>query len=109
MNAKDLIEKVKDLEIKEVRSVSDEYAEAVFFTKDTDDWIRVLSEELDEPAKPAGEEPSEGDSNLTEDHGGIFTNQTLFKKKFDDGLLLAMFWPWQDNTHTTLKIAFTRQ
>lgn len=109
MTAKDLIGKIKNLNIEETRSVSDEYAELVFFTKDIDEWVKVLSEDLDEPVKPAGKEPSEGDANLTEEHGGIFVNQTLFRKQFDDGILLAMFWPWQDSTHITLKLAFSKQ
>jgi hypothetical protein len=32
------------------------------------------------------------------------TNQVLYRKAFGDGTILAMLWPWQDGTHTTLKV-----
>jgi hypothetical protein len=41
---------------------------------------------------------------MTEDYGGIQTGQTLFMREFDDFNVMAMFWPWQDGKHVTLKI-----
>ena len=31
------------------------------------------------------------------------TNQVLYRKAFGDATVLAMLWPWQDGTHTTLE------
>ena len=28
-----------------------------------------------------------------------------FKKEFDNGIVIVMFWPWSDGVHITLKIA----
>jgi len=100
-----MIEKCNKLNIKEERAISDEYAEVVFFSKDIDQWNKILSEILGPAAKPEGREPTKEDLDLTKDYGGVYDNQTLFRRELDGVLVIAMFWPWQDNVHTTLKIA----
>lgn len=109
MELKEVIAKCSDLEVQEERSLNDGYVELVFFTKDQDAWSKALAQDLGEPIKPAGVEPSKEQSALTEAYGGVFANQTLFNKDFNGTRILAMFWPWQDKEHTTLKLALLKK
>ena len=52
-----------------------------------------------------GVDKTEIDLRVTEKYGGIGVNQTLFKKNGEADIVIAMFWPWQDGVHATLKIA----
>ena len=109
MSLKEILAKCGSLDVHEQRVVEEEYIELVFFSKDTKAWVKVLAQDLGAPAKPAGTEPTKEHSKLTEDFGGIFANQILFKKEFDNSIVLAMLWPWQDKTHTTLKLALLKK
>jgi len=109
MTPKEVIQKCSNLGVDEEREATDQYAEVVFYNKDLDQWTKVLAETLGQAKKPAGTEPSEEDTGLAKDFGGIFKNQTLFKKEIDDSTMIAMFWPWQDNIHTTLKVALLKR
>ncbi len=109
MTLKEITEKFSGLGIYDQRTSSDEYSELVFFNEEIDKWNKIFSDILGPPEKPAGENPTEDDQCLAEDHGGIYRNQTLFKKELDDAIVIAMFWPWQDNKHTTLKVIFIKK
>ena len=39
--------------------------------------------------------------------GALVAN--IFKKDFADLSVIAMFWPWSDGTHTTLKVALLKK
>ena len=108
MTLKEIVEKFNELDVYEQRCVSDEYVELVFYSKEIDKWDKVLIDILGPAVKPAGVKPTKDDQDLTKDYGGIFDNQTLFKKDFDGVGVLAMFWPWQDGTYTTLKAALLK-
>jgi hypothetical protein len=109
MTLKEIIDKSSMLSVKEVRRVTDDYGELVFDNRKLDEWNRVFTDILGPPTKPAGAQPSADDLDLTREYGGIWVNQTLFKREFDDFVLIAMYWPWQDNIHTTLKLAHVRK
>ncbi|MFC1646396.1 hypothetical protein ACFL2Y_04375 [Candidatus Omnitrophota bacterium] len=109
MTIKEILEKCKGLEVSEERDINSEYGELVFLTKDLDKWDKVFVDILGPAIKPAGAEPTMNDHVLTKDYGGIYDNQTLFKKDFDNTSVMAMFWPWGDNTHTTLKLAVIKK
>ena len=109
MILKEVVEKCSKLGVDEQRCVSDEYVELVFFNKEIEQWNGMLTDALGPAVKPAGTQPTEGDLHLTKDYGGIHDNQTLFKKDFGDAIAIAMLWPWQDETHTTLKIALLKK
>ena len=87
------------------RVISDEYCELVILNEEIDEWSTVLSSILGEAQKPKGMEPTPGDLELTKASGGIRVGQTLFKKEVGDLTIIAKFWPWEDNVHTTLKMA----
>lgn len=106
MKTGEILKECEGLRIFEERESADGYSELVFYTEDSDRWIKALGERLGYPRKPQGQKPTRDDLVLTKPYGGIHENQILFKKQLENGILFAMLWPWQDGTHTTLKIAF---
>ena len=102
---KDIITQFDALDIREKRSITDAYCELVFYSKDIDRWNNICSDLFGKAVKPAGAKPTKDDLSLAEKYGGIFANQVLFKKDFGNFIVIVMFWPWQDATHTTLKMA----
>ncbi|NQU73248.1 MAG: hypothetical protein HQ547_00870 [Candidatus Omnitrophica bacterium] len=105
MMLKEIVEKCGALEIYRKRSITEEYCELVFYSKDTAKWNAILTGIFGQAIKAAGKKPVGDDMQLTKGYGGIYHNQTLFKKEFDGTTIIAMFWPWQDGVLTTLKLA----
>ncbi len=97
------------LGIREERCRTDDYGELVFYNREIDEWTKIFADILGPAMKPAGVEPTEEHLSLARDHGGVWAEQTLFKREFGDATVIAMFWPWQDDRHTTLKIALVRK
>ena len=102
---KEIIERCSVLSIEERRHQEESYCEIVFYNREIDAWHSVLSEALGPPVKPAGNKPAEDMARLTQAYGGIRTGQTLFVREFEGVTVMAMFWPWEDGKHTTLKMA----
>lgn len=109
MTLEEISEKYTNLGICEKRTMTAKYCELVFYSKETDEWSRVIARSFGPPIKSAKAKPSKQDLRLTEEFGGICDNQTLFKKEADGTVAIAMFWPWQDDVHTTLKIALLKK
>lgn len=105
MQLKKIVEKCSHLKVIEKRCISDEFVELVFINDDIDEWQSILTAFLGEPRKPKGQAPTEKDLQLTSNTGGIRIEQTLFEKEFKTGTIIAKFWPWQNQTHTTLRMA----
>jgi hypothetical protein len=106
MLIKEIVEKIGMSNVYEVRRITDTYGELIFYSKKTDEWSKAFTNILGPAVKPAGVKPTENDLQLTRDYGGIWINQILFRKEIGNVKFIAMFWPWQDNIHTTLKMAF---
>lgn len=106
---REVIERCKALYPHEERLTSENYYEFVFYAKDAKDWSSLIESALGSAVKPAGEEPDEEHTELTKKYGGVRGNQVLYGKQFGDTIVVAMFWPWQDEVRTTLKIAFIKQ
>jgi hypothetical protein len=109
MKLREILERCSLLEVEERRHESETYSELVFYNKEIDEWQRILSEALGPPAKPPGEKTTKGLERLTQEYGGILTDQTLFVKEFDDVTVIAMFWPWGNGKYTTLKMAVLKK
>ena len=101
---KDIFQQFQNLAIYEKRSVTDSFVEIVLYNKDIQEWNKLLHEFMGEPFKKAADKPSRQMKDLTNEYGGIEIGQTLFKKDLEEGIILAMFWPWGNGNHTTLKI-----
>ncbi|MFH1752682.1 MAG: hypothetical protein ABH875_00705 [Candidatus Omnitrophota bacterium] len=102
---RDIINKIKTLEIHEERSIADEYCEVVFKNCDVAKWTGMLAELLGQPVKPVGKKPTPEDLKATKDFSGIYVNQTLYKKEIGGVTVIAMLWPWGNGELTTLKLA----
>lgn len=101
---REIVERCSVLEVEERRHEDETYCELVFYNRDIDAWRTVFSEALGPPVKPAGQKPTKEILPLTQAYGGIRTGQTLFVREFEDVTVIAMFWPWEDDEHTTLKM-----
>jgi len=106
---KEIIKKCASLDIYEERCIADDYYEVVFYTKDTSQWNELFTEILGLAVKPYGVEPKQEDITLTKKHGGLRENQTLFKREINNSIMLAMFWPWQDEVRTTIKVVSVKK
>ena len=104
MTLKEFAQRIAGLNVYQIREEGDDYHERVIFSADIQEWNTILEEILGPAVKPAGVAPSGTDLALCQIYGSIMTNQVLYRKAFGDGTILAMLWPWQDGTHTTLKI-----
>lgn len=109
MTLEEISGKYSHLDIYENRAASDEYCELVFYSKQTDEWNKAIANFFGPPIKPVKVRPTKQDISLTKEFGGVDDNQTLFKKEADGAVAIAMFWPWQDGAHTTLKIALLKK
>ena len=109
MELDEIIEKCRELEVCEKRHISNEYNELVFYYKDIDEWNGRFTDIFGPAIKPAGVKPEREIRPLVKNYGGILRNQTLFKKEFDNVTIIAMFWPWQDNMHITLKVILLKK
>ena len=105
MTLKEIVDQFGKLTVSETRTVTDNYCELVFYTKDTAEWEKVLAGILGPAIKPPKTRPGKDDLRMAEYYGGICNGQTLFRKDFDGVTIIALLWPWQDKTCTTLKLA----
>ena len=104
MQLQKISDRLLKLTIDETRSATDSYVELVLLNQEMPVWHQLLHECLGPPAKDAYVEPSAEIQALVDRHGGIRAEQTLFKQDSDDGHVMAMLWPWGDQTRTTLKM-----
>lgn len=105
MLLREIIDCCSALNITEKRSITDDFIEMVFHNEEIEEWSRILTAFLGEPQKPKGQAPTEKDIEITSKTGGIRLEQTLFEKEFDNGTIIAKFWPWKDDMHITLRMA----
>ncbi|MBN1595130.1 hypothetical protein JW933_04305 [candidate division FCPU426 bacterium] len=104
MELTEILALCRSLKIVEEREVASDHINLVLLTEDLRQWSECLALSLGPALKAAGAKPSSEAKKIAQNFGGIRNEQTLFIKNFDDFSVVAMFWPWQDNKHTTLKI-----
>ena len=103
----DIINKVSHLECSQKKYHVDthgEYAQLVFRSDHMDAWQKCILEILGPPLKTAQQPVTDDIVRLTENFGEIFDHQTLFYLELDGQRIIAMFWPWQNQESTTLKV-----
>ncbi len=105
MKLRDITDCCVHLEVHEKRCDREDLFELVFFKKDIAEWSRILTAFLGEPVKPSGKTPTPQDLQRTENTGSIRIEQTLFEKTYDNGVVIAKFWPWKDGNCITLRMA----
>ena len=107
MELYDLISNFKHLEYSQKKYHVDsqgEYAQLVFNNTHMDEWLTCVGELLGLPIKTELQPVTDDIVQLTEDFGEIFDHQTLFYRETDTHRIMAMFWPWKNQSSTTLKI-----
>lgn len=105
MRLKEIIDGCGHLKVIESRCVTNDFVDIVFSNAEIAEWQNILSSFLGTPTKPQGQPPSHSDLEITSSTGGIRANQTLFEREFEEGTVIAKFWPWQDGRYTTLRMA----
>jgi len=105
----EILEKCGQLKVEENRVNSSSYIEQVIFADEIDQWNKVLTGVLGPAVKPAGQKTTPQYFALTVNFGGIFDDQTLFYKNFENNSIIAMFWPWKNKIYVTLKIAYFQE
>jgi hypothetical protein len=106
MDLKQVITELTKLEIQEKRSIGDDYGELVLLN--TPALHKLLSDIFGPAVKKSNEKPDKETTILAKEFGGIWDNQTLFKKNSQNCILIAMLWPWGDQQHITIKIAIVK-
>lgn len=109
MTLKEIFDHCRRLPICERRDETEEYVEFVFYSKDITQWDTLFGSFLGPVLKAAGIKPSPEVTRLTEKFGGIWDDQTVFRKDFGTETIIAMFWPWKDQKHTTLKMFMVKK
>ena len=105
MNLDNIMDVCKELDILETRNATDKCRVFVVRNQELGKWNTALSSVLGSPSKRSGEQPLEEQLDLTKEYGSIFADQTLFAKNLESGeTIIAMFWPWQEEPFTTIKI-----
>lgn len=105
MSIKNILEQCSELSIYEKRKLGDDYIEIVIFKADLLKWCQQFDKILGEATKPESSSPTDEDVAVTEEYGGVFDNQILYHHPFEEENVVILIWPWQDNVHTTVKIA----
>ena len=105
MKLQEIVDCCSGLNVTEKRCISEDFVELVFYTEEIEAWHRILTAFLGTPQKPEGQQPTQKDLEITKTTGGIRLDQTLFEKEFENGAIIAKFWPWKDKIHITLRMA----
>lgn len=104
MQFAELIKELKGINFDTVRNGSDACFEAVFLNNESANLIAVLEKFFGPSAYPSKDALAGEITEIVNEYGGIMSGQTLYFLKQEDGIALAMLWPWRDARHTTLKI-----
>lgn len=100
-----LLEKVKQLKLQEIRKDSMNLLEVVVSIESLKQVCSVLESYFGVPFKPAGKKPNAEIQKKTASLGGIRENQTLYFVEEKGIFNCAMLWPWSDGKLVTIKIA----
>ena len=103
-----LKKQIKLVTFDSVRCDEEDYFEAVFFKQDLVQVSAKLSVVLGEMVYPGVKPLEKKIETLVSEYGGIQKGQSLYLKEIGDFIMLAMFWPWQDGEHITLKSSKSR-
>jgi hypothetical protein len=97
-------EAVKSLELESLRMDCDNYIEAVVVQDEMSKLNNRLKKFFGKPAWPSKNRLTYEVQETINGFGGLMPGQTLYFKNADEGGIFAMLWPWQDGSHTTIKV-----
>ncbi|MGR3319968.1 MAG: hypothetical protein ACUZ8O_15985 [Candidatus Anammoxibacter sp.] len=99
-----IVERIKKLELKEIRDDSSDYFEFVIHKNYIEQLNSILESCFGLPLKPAGQKPSRQTTKLTASSGGVRLDQTLHHLESETETCCAIQWPWGDGEFITVKI-----
>ncbi|MFA6349721.1 MAG: hypothetical protein WCY12_02175 [Candidatus Omnitrophota bacterium] len=97
-------EEVKKVPFDALRMDCDNLLEAVLIKEELGKLTVSLEKFFGEPAWPSKNRLTLQMRKTLDSYGGIMSGQTLYYWTKGAETLLAMLWPWQDGSHTTLKL-----
>jgi hypothetical protein len=100
----EVMRKAKKISHEQTRRESEDYLEMVMYQNTWPDIERLFRDYFGAAVKPAGEEVEEESEYISNPHGGLSKEQTLFYSERDSMVQLAMIWPWSDGKRMTVKI-----
>ncbi|MGB4520434.1 MAG: hypothetical protein WBI28_00660 [Candidatus Omnitrophota bacterium] len=104
MDCIELIKDVRAVPFVTLRADSEDFFEVVILNDSVGALCVKLEKFFGQPAIPSKNKLSDKIEKTIKLFGGINPGQTLYYWNEGDNAIFAMLWPWQDKTHTTLKI-----
>ncbi len=100
----EVMRRARSISHEETRRESEDYLEMVMFRESLPDIEGLFLNYFGAALKPAGREACEEAERISNAHGGVSKEQTLFHTDRDNNSQLAMIWPWADGKRMTVKI-----
>lgn len=100
----ELITEIRAVPCVTLRADNEDSFEAVILNNSVGELCVKLEKFFGQPAMPSKNKLSDKIEKTIKLFGGINSGQTLYFCSEGDNAIFAMLWPWQDKTHTTLKI-----
>lgn len=104
MNFQNLILEIKKIQLREIRTNTGDYFEAVVPKDRLSELEKLLAVHFGLPVKPAGVFATGEVNKYSRPYGGVRYEQTMYLKRLEQGLEFAFLWPWGCGTLVTLKI-----
>ena len=104
MDFSEVKKEVKDINFDMLRMDKDDYFEAVVVKEELEKLQERLKKFFIEPISPSKDRLSFQMQVAVKDFGSIRNEQTLYFWNEGQDTIFAMLWPWQDGSHTTLKM-----
>lgn len=104
MDFSELKKQVQGISFGEIRVDADNCFEAVTTTKDMGTLTSLIEQFLGPPVFPSLTPLSSAMQTAIQNYGGISNGQTLYYLCQGNSAVFAMFWPWGDKFHVTLKL-----
>ncbi|MDD4980907.1 MAG: hypothetical protein PHC54_06560 [Candidatus Omnitrophica bacterium] len=100
MDFKEARKEINSINFDTLRTDDKDYLEAVLVKEEIDKLKERLKKIFGDPQA----EISPKMEDTVKGFGGIMRGQTLYFWNEGQSALFAMLWPWQDGSHTTLKM-----
>ena len=104
MDFNELRKQVQNLAFGEIRVNTDNCFEAVTTANDMAALTSFMEKFLGQPVFPSAAPLSAAIQTATQRYGGVNDGQILYYLSHGTSVVFAMFWPWADKVHVTLKL-----
>lgn len=104
MTFKELLSEMAKIKCRETRVRTDSALEVVIAKADLKSLTAALESYFGPALKPEGVQPSREANRYAEPYGGIRRDQTMYFRKQESALDIALLWPWGSGDVLTVKI-----